>query len=285
VTVLEQARRLLALGFSIIPVPRPDAHHDGKTPATKNLCAQVGCHEVIAWKARQSQRTIDAELVAWFRTEQNLAIITGAVSNVVVVDGDSLDAVRAIVRRLPYTPWQTQTPRGYHFFYRHPGGHVANGARLNIMGCLNNSVDLRGDGGFVIAAGSVHKSGVGYVEAGDWSAPITSVPVFWRGWLARPTPRTTARPARDRHHDDRVVIERARRYLSTIPVPEIGRGSDTSTLYAACRLVRGFGLSGAEAEDLLWAWAGNRDGWTREWIARKVAHAERYGTEPLGALR
>jgi hypothetical protein len=81
------------------------------------------------------------------------------------------------------------------------------------------------------------------------------------------------------------VTERARRYLAAIPIPEIGHGSDHDTLYAACRLVRGFGLSAADAEALLWEWAGGRPGWTREWVAEKVTNAEQYGTEPLGALR
>jgi cytochrome P450 len=45
-------------------------------------------------------------------------------------------------------------------------------------------------------------------------------------------------------------------------------------------------LSGApDAEARLWEWAGGRTGWTRDWIARKVQHAERYGSEPVGALR
>ena len=61
-------------------------------------------------------------------------------------------------------------------------------------------------------------------------------------------------------------------------------GSDADTLYAACRLVRGFALSLVDAEDLLWEWAGGRPGWTREWVAQKVAHAERYGTEAIGSL-
>jgi len=74
-------------------------------------------------------------------------------------------------------------------------------------------------------------------------------------------------------------------YLATIPRPEIGSGSDAATLYAACRLVRGFGLDAADAESLLWKWAGDRPGWTRDWVARKVAHAQRYGTEAIGGLR
>jgi hypothetical protein len=49
--------------------------------------------------------------------------------------------------------------------------------------------------------------------------------------------------------------------------------------------VRGFDLSESDAVALLSDWAGGRPGWTREWIAAKVAHAIRYGTEPVGALR
>ena len=81
------------------------------------------------------------------------------------------------------------------------------------------------------------------------------------------------------------MIERARRYLAAVPRPEIGRGSDSATLYAACRLTRGFGLSAVDAEALLWEWAGGRPGWTRGWLACKVAHAERYGSELIGSLR
>ena len=80
-------------------------------------------------------------------------------------------------------------------------------------------------------------------------------------------------------------MDRARIYLAAIPRPQIGAGSDNATLYAACRLVRGFGLCAADAETLLWDWAGGRHGWTRDWVAKKVAHANRYGTEPMGALR
>jgi hypothetical protein len=50
---------------------------------------------------------------------------------------------------------------------------------------------------------------------------------------------------------------------------------------AACRLTRGFGLSPADAKDLLWEWCGGRAGWTREWVAAKVENAS-YGKEPIG---
>jgi hypothetical protein len=241
----------------------------------------------IAWREFQDRRPTETELRRWFATESNLAIVTGELSGVVVIDADSLEALRWCTSRLPYTPWQTRTGKGFHLFYRHPGDRVANRARVaSIAGRL--AVDVRGDGGFVIAPGSVHASGSLYLEAGDWTRPRTALPCFDVGWIqhspAAAAPASAPRPLRGSSGDD-VVLQRARRYLGAIPQPEIGAGSDAATLYAACRLVRGFGLSGEDAEALIWEWAGGRPGWTREWVARKVANASRFGTERIGALR
>lgn len=276
-TPLAIARRLLQLGLSVIPVPRPRAGvpvgqpGDGKVPA-------------IPWREYQTRLPTEAEIEQWFRGEpMNLAVITGAVSRVVVIDADSPDALRWCVKRLPYTPWQTETSRGFHLWYRHPDVRVTNRARIETRdGRLD--IDVRGDGGFVIAPGSIHATGVVYREAGDWSAPREQVPVFWPGWLERPQQRAII-PARSTPRPTGDLVTRARAYLAAVPRPEIGSGSDAATLCAACRLVRGFGLCASDTESLLWEWAGGRAGWTREWVARKVAHAERYGTEPIGALR
>jgi hypothetical protein len=238
----------------------------------------------MPWRVYQTRRPTEDELRQWFGgvTPLNFAVITGAISDVVVIDADDPEALRWCTRRLPYTPWQTKTSRGFHLWYRHPGVRVPNRARLEARdGRL--AIDVRGDGGFVIAPGSLHASGVEYREAGDWSVPRDALPRFWPGWLQRPTRHSPPRATLPRPTGD--LVDRARRYLAAVPPPDIGAGSDTATLSAACRLVRGFGLPAADAEVLLWEWAGGRSGWTRDWIARKVAHAERYGTEPIGALR
>jgi hypothetical protein len=225
---------------------------DGKVPA-------------LPWREYQTRLPTAEEIDEWFGAPMNLAVITGAISGVVVIDADEPEALRWLVRRLPYTPWQTQTSRGFHLWYRSPDVRVANRARLETPEGRRLAIDVRGDGGFVIAPGSVHASGATYREAGDWSAPRERVPVFWPGWLARPqrpaipaTSTTTRRPTGD-------IVTRARAYLENVPRPEIGHGSDGATLYAACRLVRGFGLCAADAEDLLWGgpaaeWAGRASG-------------------------
>jgi hypothetical protein len=269
---LEFVRR----GLSVIPVPRPRAGAqpgqlgDGKIPA-------------IPWRPYQQHIASERELKAWFSTvPQNIAIVTGAVSGIVVVDADTPEAVRWSTRKLRYTPWQAKTSRGFHLYYAHPGVPVANRARIETPeGKL--AIDCRGDGGYVIAPTSIHASGAVYEFAGDWTVPREQLPRFWPGWLQKPTRTSAPRPNLPRPTGN--VSERARKYLGAIPLPVIGQGSDAAVLYAACRLTRGFGLSASEAESLLWEWCGNRPGWSAEWIARKVAHAERYGTEPIGAFR
>jgi hypothetical protein len=288
-TQCEIAHRLRTLGLSVIPIPiaragvPPGRPGDGKVPG-------------IAWKDYQTRLPTAHEIDHWFDgAPMNLAIVTGAISGVVVVDADDLPALRWATKHLTYTPWQTQTSKGFHLYFRHPGVPVPNRARLNTAdGKLQ--LDVRGDGGYVIAPGSVHASGATYTFAGDWTEPRDRVPFFWLGLLARPNVVKTSlqtslqHAAKTHAHTGKTsshaaVITRARAYLAAIPPPTIGGGSDAATLYAACKLVRGFALSASEAETLLWDWCGNRSGWTRDWVAEKIQHAERYGTEPIGALR
>src|SRR5437899_644039 len=114
------ARQLRDRGLSVIPVPRADGYrYDGKTPA-------------MPWRDFQTRLATDVELVMWFGVvSMNLAVVTGALSDVVVIDADSPAAVQWCGRRLPRTPWQTKTARGFHLWYRHPGVRVANRSQLD----------------------------------------------------------------------------------------------------------------------------------------------------------
>jgi len=269
-SALDRARALRALGLSVIPVHAPGAGQDGKRPA-------------VAWKPYQERLATEDELVAWFGREgatSNLAIITGAVSGVVVVDADSPEAETWVEQHLPKTPWRVRTGKGTHYFYAHPGGTVPNKAKIQTPdGKL--ALDLRGDGGYVIGPGSRHASGVYYTPSPEFGeAPLPSIdPDLWRprqGLGEAPPPGI---------EDEGALVARARAYLARIPRPEIGDGSDPTTFYAACRVVRGFGLPEGAAAAVLWDWAGNRPGWTLEWVHDKVRNAWKYGREPEGGLR
>jgi Bifunctional DNA primase/polymerase, N-terminal len=267
------ADHLLAKGLSIFPVPPPEPgtppHEpgDGKTPR-------------LPWKPYQTMFATRALLERWFSTEQNIAIVTGALSGVVVLDADDQRAQQWVKHTLAITPWQTRTHRGRHFYFQHPGVPVHGTVHAETRdGKL--ALDVRGDGNYVIAPGSLHEKGHHYRAEGDWRRPRQDLPIFSPTWITRvpatKQPVTSPPPEGD-------LLDRARAYLAAIPIPEIGHGSDQAVLYAASRLVRGFSLSAMDAEDLLWAWCGDRPGWTRDWVAQKIQNAERYGTEPRGGL-
>jgi hypothetical protein len=81
------------------------------------------------------------------------------------------------------------------------------------------------------------------------------------------------------------VLERARRYLATVPPAITGEHGDVRTFRVCCRLVRGFRLSDHEALALLTEWnARCEPPWTTRDLLQKVGHARRYGREPLGGL-
>lgn len=180
-TPLDHALALWRCGFSVIPVPRPDARQDGDVPT-------------FLWKRYQTERPTEAQLREWFSgAPQNLAIVTGAVSGIVVVEADSRAGLRWCARHLCTTPWQIKTARGFHLIYRYPGVRVHARAPLDTGGG-RLQVDVRGDGGYVLGPGSVDASGHLYTLAGDWTR--NHVPRFWSGWL-RPTARLRPPPPSD----------------------------------------------------------------------------------------
>jgi hypothetical protein len=153
------------LGLNVVPVPRPWGGHDGKRPA-------------IPWKRWQTERVPFELACRWFvGYDTNTAVITGAVSGVVVVDADSDEAIAWCSENLPKTPWLVRTRKGFHMYFLHPGVPVGNRCKIE-TGQGKLAIDVRGDGGYVIAIGSVHESGSRYLEAGDWSVPKWQLPVF-----------------------------------------------------------------------------------------------------------
>ncbi|GGJ03049.1 hypothetical protein GCM10010885_10420 [Alicyclobacillus cellulosilyticus] len=124
-------------GLSVIPVePR------GKRP-------------LLQWRPFQTHAPTPEQVERWARQwpECNWAIVTGAVSGVVVLDLDSPEAVHEAKRRgLPRAP-VVFTGKGYHLYFAHPGYNVANTVRV-LPGA-----DIRADGGYVVVPPSVHPSG------------------------------------------------------------------------------------------------------------------------------
>jgi Bifunctional DNA primase/polymerase, N-terminal len=128
--------------------------------------------------------TIDPDLIQrWWREEPdfNIAIATGAVSNIFVIDIDGFDA-EAELRRLevqngPLPPTvESITARGRHLFFRYPGQSIRNSASK-----IGPGIDVRGDGGYGLVPPSKHPSGRTYYWSVDSASSFAAAPeCCWR---------------------------------------------------------------------------------------------------------
>lgn len=156
---LEYAKNYLSMGFSVIPLKTKD-----KKPALES------------WKPFQNQYPTTEDLKNWFDNGSNLniGIITGKISNIVVVDLDSTKAEKyAKINNFPKTP-TARTGRGLHLYYKYEDG-IRNFQKRDDL----PDIDLRGDGGYVVAPPSLHPSGKKYqwVENFDIDGtPIAQLP-------------------------------------------------------------------------------------------------------------
>lgn len=149
-------------GLSVIPV---HSVKDGKCSCGAPKCSAPGKHPRLKWKAQTKTPLTDAELRDWWERypDSNVGIVTGAISGIAVIDIDGEEGIEALrdaglpVDELPLSPTVRTGSGGLHIYLRYPEiGEVRTGA-----GILPK-VDIRGDGGFVVAPPSVHHSGGSY---------------------------------------------------------------------------------------------------------------------------
>jgi hypothetical protein len=104
-----------------------------------------------------------------------VAIVTGAISGVIVVDTDGpegdvvLSEWEVVNGPLPVTlTIRSGSGRGLHRYYKHPGFKVTTKANPSIK------LDIKGDGGIVVMPPTLHKSGGRYEVVCD--VPIADLP-------------------------------------------------------------------------------------------------------------
>jgi len=154
------------LGWSVIPI-----ESRGKRP-------------LVRWQIHEHRRPEAAEVAEWFRhwPDANIAIVTGIVSGLTVLDLDPHHGAEASLARLgrqhgpiPETVEVRTGGGGRHLYFAHPGEILHN--RVG----LAPGVDLRADGGYVVAPPSVHASGESYRwERSPDTCPLAPLP-DWLG--------------------------------------------------------------------------------------------------------
>lgn len=134
------------------------------------------------WTRWQTERSTPADHARWLAAGSNAAIVTGSVSGLVVLDCDTPEAIDEAERRGTNGAPFVETAKGRHYYFRHPGDLVR--CRVAFM----SGMDLRGDGGFVVAPGSTHPNGAQY----RWQKPpqgeLPPMPGWLRAALEKPVP-------------------------------------------------------------------------------------------------
>jgi hypothetical protein len=158
------------LGWSIIPV-----HLRTKIPR-------------MQWAPYQTCQATAEEIRQWFGgpDENSIGIVTGRCSNLTVLDCDGDDAL-ALVQRLglPATP-SVKTAHGWHFYFRYKDGSRNFQKRADLPG-----IDLRSEGGYVVAPPSIHESGHEYVWL-DNQSDFAELPDWVLADRSRPEQRPPA---------------------------------------------------------------------------------------------
>jgi putative DNA primase/helicase len=205
---------------------------DGRCTCGKGeRCDRSGKHPRTAHGLKDASS--DANVVTrWWRADPsaNIGIATGARSHILVldIDGDaglaSLTDLVAAHELLPATP-RVLTGKGWHLWFRWDEGDPRIPSRVGVRPGL----DVRGEGGYVVAPPSVHVSGKVY----EWdSATRLLARARLPSWLlevlrGRPHPveRAPAEARRQRRHDggpvsldaDIARVREALKYISAEP--------------------------------------------------------------------
>jgi len=225
--LLREARQC---GFSTIPV------NSDKRPR-------------FPWKTYQERLPTVEELNDWWKQRPDAwAVVTGAISGIVILDFDGEDGLGTL-DRLSLQPHVRTGSGGAHVYYRHPGWPVKtlNCKSSHDLGLNYRGMDIRADGGYAVFAGRNLTGGYEWLRAME-PDPLETLPLDLRqflglisaadqpGCLAGPGAASTAR-----------IDELVRRALDLVAS---GRGRNDAGFWLAIQL-RDNGYMESEATEAL----------------------------------
>lgn len=232
---------------------------DGRCSCGKVRCQSPGKHPMTKHGPKDASRDRNQLKVWWDHSpEANVGVQTGADSGVVVVDVDPRhggdESLAELVRdhgELPATVEALTGGGGRHLVFKHPGGTVRN--RSN----MRPGIDVRGDGGYIVAPPSNHASG-GQYRWREGHGPHETTPVEMPAWLLALVTRGNLR---DTNADVAPVAEQA-------PTPPAVLANERATRALAA-------MRGLRADD-------HKDGSRRLFAAASIA--VRFDLDTGGAL-
>jgi putative DNA primase/helicase len=154
----EQAVRYAKADYSVLPL---HTVHDGRCSCGNSACKSPGKHPRLAHGVKAASSDPDTVAALWTRyPDSNIGVATGGSIGLVVLDIDgpegeaSLAALEAEHGSLPPTA-KPETGKGWHLWYYCAADDPPVPSRVG----LRPGLDIRGEGGYVVAPPSRHVSG------------------------------------------------------------------------------------------------------------------------------
>lgn len=284
----------LAIVAQDFPVAPAHSMNGGCCTCGKTDCSSPAKHPRTSHGFKDA--TCDPDQIAsWWGKwpDANIMLATGAVAGFWALDIDpksggaeSFAELEKTHGKLPSTVEVMTGGGGRHLYFHQPGGKIAISA-----GKLGDGLDVRGDGGYVIAPPSNHASGGTYrwysgralgdlkvANAPDWLLDLVRTPAKSAGARVRPV---DARPAVSSERGLTELQRAAKRIAQAEPGRQectlndeayrigtlIGRGENDFRQACAALVAAGLKMSNDP----------NKEPWTRREIAMKVSRALRDG--------
>lgn len=215
--MLNYALKYRSLGLSVIPL-----RQNGKEP-------------LILWAEFQKRRATEQEIKEWWNAvpNANIGIVTGKISDLIVVDLDGMEGIGSAQKLGLTSSLVSLTGNGKHLWYKN-NPNVQNSVRT-LPG-----VDIRAEGGYIVAPPSIHKSGKRY----RWLNGHNPVQI-----MAKLQPFPTALwnvPA-----DTKVDGNRKEEGWIAKALQEMKNGNIDDTLFTVCSRLRADGYSADDTRVLL----------------------------------
>lgn len=152
-------------GWFIIPI---QPIRNGFCSCDKIDCHSPGKHPIghLTFHGLKDATTDETTIRSWWTKypDANIGVITGEKSGIVVLDVDPKNGgnesfIELIEKYgdLPQTVTADTGGGGQHYVFRYPGKHVPNSSSK-----LGAGLDVKGDGGYIVVAPSIHFSGNRY---------------------------------------------------------------------------------------------------------------------------
>ncbi len=250
---LDAALAYVMRGWRVIPLHWPKIRATGKPTCS---CGRADCGRSIGKHPLTAtgfyEGSADPEQIrAWWSKWPiaNVGIVTGRASGIVVLDVDTKDdgpnsllAIEDGNEKIPTTVEAITGSGGSHRFFKHP---IHTDVPISASR-IGRGIDVRGDGGLVVASPSLHASGERYswdICAGPDEADLAEIPK-WLLKLMLPPPKA------ERQASVITPGEAARRWLGDALARATPGNRSEQGQRLACQL-RDNGVQRPEAEALM----------------------------------